>query len=119
MTLARRLGFLAAVGFCYSAAVLALQKFSSPEGGQTMATVYLGYPFLGHVDGQLLLHRLIYWAAARSYIFVSLVILAGAVGRWRDRVLALGVALCLPWLGLSLMAVSPIAGGLFGYYPCR
>jgi hypothetical protein len=115
-TLARRLVLLAAVGFCYSASVLALQKFAVPEGGQAMGDVYLGHPFLAHVDRQLLAHRLIHWAGRRFYIFVPLAILAGAALYWRDRTLALGVALCLPWLGLSLVAFSPIAGGLFGYY---
>jgi hypothetical protein len=114
--LARRLAFLAAISFDYSAVMLALQKFAVPEGGQAMGRVYLGHPFLAHVDGQMLAHRLIYWAGARSYIFVPLAILTGAAVYWRDRTLALGVALCLPWLGLSLLALSPIAGGLFGYY---
>jgi len=114
--LARRLMVFAAVGFCYSASVLALQKFAVPEGGQAMGRVYLGHPFLAHVDGQMLAHRLIYWAGPRCYIFVPLAILAAAACYWRDRSLALGVAICLPWLGLSLVAFSPIAGGLFGYY---
>ncbi len=81
-----------------------------------MGRVYLGNPVLAHVDGQMLLQRLIYWVAARSYIFVALAILTAAVVFWRDRVLALGVVLCLPWLALSLLAISPMAGGLFGYY---
>lgn len=115
-TLARRLIFLAAVSFSYSAVALALQKFSLPDGGQALGRVYLGYPILAHVDGQMLLQRLIYWVAARSYIFVALAILTAAVVYWRDRVLALGVALCLPWLALSLLAISSMAGGLFGYY---
>ena len=107
-TLARRLIFLAAVSFSYSAVALALQKFSLPDGGQALGKVYLGYPILAHVDGQMLLQRLIYWVAARSYIFVALAILTAAVVYWRDRVLALGVALCLPWLALSLLAISSI-----------
>ncbi len=67
-TLARGFVFLAAVSFSYSAAALALQKFSLPDGGQALGRVYLCYPILAHVDGQMLLQRLIYWAAARSYL---------------------------------------------------
>jgi len=115
-TLARRFVFLAAVSFSYSAVAFALQKFWLPDGGEALGRVYLGYPILAHVNGPMLLQRLIYWTAARSYIFVSLAILIAAVAYWRDRVLALGVALCLPWLGLSLLAISPMAGGLSGYY---
>jgi hypothetical protein len=114
--LALRLVFLAAAGLVYSASVLALQKFALPQGGQAMGRVYLGHPFLAHVDGQMLAHRLIYWAGVRCYIFVPLAILAAAASYWRDRTLALGVALCLPWLSLSLVALTPPAGGLFGYY---
>jgi len=96
--------------------VLALQKFAVPGGGEALSRMYLGNPLLAHVDGRMLALRLIYWGTARSYIFVPLAILAGAAVYWRDRALALGITICLPWLGLSLLAVSPGGGGLHGYY---
>lgn len=107
---------LVAVGVAYSLAVLVAQHLLFAHGGASLGGVYLGHPAFSTVTVSLLAHRLVYWATARSYVFVPLVLLLFAAARARDWQLSLGVLIVIPWAALSLIAVSPLAGGLFGYY---
>ncbi|HTJ90944.1 MAG TPA: hypothetical protein VL356_12305 [Acidocella sp.] len=107
---------LAAVGVAYSLAVLVAQHLLFTHGGASLGGVYLGHPMFSTVTLRLLAHRLVYWATARSYVFVPLGLLLFIAARARDWQLGLGVLIAMPWTALSLIAVSPLAGELYGYY---
>ena len=106
----------ALAGALYSASALAFQAHLIPDGGRSLGNIYVGRPPLAQVTLPAIIHRVLYWASARSYIFVPIGILTAA-GLWfRDWSLLLGILIALPWLLLSLIAVSPMAGDLWGYY---
>jgi hypothetical protein len=107
---------LAGLGLVYSLTALLAQHAIVPYGGQSLGNIYLGHPAFAGLRPAPIVHRLLYWATARAYIFGPLVMLA-LVAIWlRDEALAVGVLITLPWLTLSLIAVSPMAGNLWGYY---
>jgi hypothetical protein len=107
---------LAAVGMACSVAVLAMQHFLFANGGASLGGVYLGHPPFSNLTAPLVMHRLLYWAVVRSYVFLPLGLLLFVALRARDWELGLGVLIAVPWLALSLIAVSPMAGRLYGYY---
>lgn len=103
---------LALVALCAGIATLATQKLFVPGGGQALGNVYLGQPLFAQLSLGSTARRLVYWATRRTYIFAPLVVLLSA----RDRRLALGVLIGLPWLALSLVAATQPAGDLWDYY---
>jgi hypothetical protein len=113
---ARSLLMLSAIGLTYGVLAIATQHLLISSGGQLLQGDYLGKPLLSQVTTGMIVHRLAYWGSARSYIFFPLALLTIAAFRWRDRSLALGILISLPWLALSLIANSPLAGGLWDYY---
>jgi hypothetical protein len=111
-----RLAGLAALACAAGLLALAVQKLAVPGGGHALGGIYVGDPPLAHLSAELLGRRALYWASARSYVFLPLALLLAAAWHWRDRALAIGIAVGLPWLALSAVAASHMAGGLWGYY---
>jgi hypothetical protein len=107
---------LAGLGLAYGLSVLLAQRLLIPDGGRALGAVYLGHPMFSALTSSMLVHRMLYWATARAYIFVPLALLLFTAIRLHDRQLGLGVLVSLPWLALSLIAVFPMAGGLWDYY---
>jgi hypothetical protein len=107
---------LAAVGVACSLGVLAMQHLLFANGGASLGGVYLGHPWFSELTGALVVHRLLYWVAVRSYVFLPLGLLVFVALRAWDWELGLGVLIAVPWLALSLIAISPMAGRLYGYY---
>ncbi len=113
-----RLLALAAFFITGSALALLIQRWGVPGSGQQLGNVYLGHPPLAHVSAASLARRLVYWLTRREYIFLPLAVLLISAGRTAlgGRRLFLGVAVCLPWLALSLVAAEQQAGDLWSYY---
>jgi hypothetical protein len=85
-------------------------------GQSSLARVYLGTPPFAHVDGAFLIERLLFFLHFRAYlIFPALGVVIWAVLA-RSPYPVLGFAACLPWTALHLLAVSPMAGAMVGYY---
>jgi hypothetical protein len=86
------------------------------DGMDSLHAVYLGRPTLAHVDWPFLVHRALRLGQNRSYIYLPpLVTILLAI--WlRNLGLALGPLAGIPWMALSLVAVSPVAGELMSYY---
>ncbi|MBS3022816.1 hypothetical protein [Acidiphilium multivorum] len=112
----RRLLVMSGLGITYGILAIVVQHVVVRAGGNQLQGTYLGNPLFSQVTSKMLVHRLAYWATARSYIFVPLGLMAFMALRRRDPGLALGILIALPWLALSLIAASPLAGGLWGYY---
>lgn len=112
----RRLLLISALGIAWGILAILAQHLLVRAGGNQLQGTYLGDPLFSQVTPRMLVHRLAYWATARSYIFVPLALMALMALRRRDPGLALGILIALPWLALSLIAASPLAGGLWGYY---
>ena len=112
----RRLLVVTGLGIAYGVLAIIAQHLLVRAGGQLLQGDYLGDPLFSQVTPRMLVHRLAYWATARSYIFVPLGLMAFVAFRRRDPGLGLGILIALPWFGLSLIAASPLAGGLWGYY---
>jgi hypothetical protein len=113
---ARSLLILSGIGIGYGVIAVMIQHLLIPAGGELLQGDYLGNPLLSQVTVAMVGHRLAYWITARCYIFVPLGLLAIVAVRWRDRALALGILISVPWLAVSLIAASPLAGGLWDYY---
>ncbi len=99
-----------------SGAELGLQKFGVPGGGASLAGTYLGTPWLAHVNRAFVAERVHYLFKDRSYVWVPLLLLAGAAAATRDLRLLVGAVACLPWLAVSFVAVSAQAGEMWDYY---
>ena len=112
----RRLLVISGLGIAYGILAILAQHLLVRAGGNQLQGTYLGNPLFSQVTPGMLTHRLAYWATARSYIFLPLALMAFMALRWRDPGLALGIIIAVPWLALSLIAASPLAGGLWGYY---
>ncbi len=112
----RRLLVISALGIAWGVLAILAQHVLVPAGGNQLQGTYLGDPLFSQVTPRMLVHRLAYWATARSYIFVPLALMTFIAFRQRDPGLALGILIALPWLALSLIAATPLAGGLWGYY---
>ncbi len=111
-----KVSILVAVAGLTASLLALLAQHRLPGGGHSLGNIYLGQPAFSGLGVRRSSHRVLYWATARAYIFGPLGLLALMAAWWRDRKLALGVLLALPWLALSFVAVSPMAGDLWGYY---
>jgi hypothetical protein len=103
-------------GVAYSAVAVLIQTKLIPQGGHAFSRVYLGSPPFAHLTRSFLITRGAFWTLARLYIFLPLALLLLSAIRHRELALLLGFAIAVPWLALSFVAISPFAGGLWGYY---
>lgn len=98
-------------------AALVVQALAYPSRSPGALTrVYLGDPVWGHVTPGLLVERLGFWLLYRGYIWVPLAVIVVIALRRRSLLWAIGPLSALPWLMLSLPAVSDDAGELVSYY---
>jgi hypothetical protein len=101
--------------FAVQAAFFGDGAFAS-QGLDSLHSIYLGQPVLAHVDWPFLIHRVLRLGQNRSYIYLPLFITLLLAIRHRDLGLALGPISGLPWVAVSLVALSPVAGELMSYY---
>jgi hypothetical protein len=108
------IGF-AAAGLLYSVTVLLVQHYVF-TGSSAFLRVYLGDPPWSQVSAALVANRLIGWLWLHgAIIFPAIAALAWSVRTNNPYMLAAYVA-CIPWAVLHLLAVSDLAGLMFGYY---
>ena len=108
------IGF-AASGLVYSASVLLVQHHAFPDSS-AFVRVYLGQPPWSQVNAALVASRLLGWAWLHcAILFPSAAAVAWSVRTHNPYILAAYVA-CIPWAVLHLLAVSDLAGLMFGYY---
>jgi hypothetical protein len=108
------IGF-ATAGLVYSAAVLLLQHHAYPNVS-TFVRVYLGDPPWSQVNPGLVANRLLGWVWLHgAIIFPALAAVVWSV-RTRNPYIIAGYLACIPWAVLHLLAVSDLAGLMFGYY---
>lgn len=105
----------AGLALTYSLAVLALQH--TVLGGQSsFARIYLGEPAFANLSLGGVGERLLGYLYYRAYLVLpALLALVWAV-RARNPYIVLGYVAFLPWGLLQLIADSPLAGTLSGYY---
>lgn len=108
------IGF-AIAGLAYSTGVLVLQHHAFPHSS-AFVRVYLGDPPWSQVSVGLVANRLLGWV----WLHCAIIFPAVAAGAWSIRthnpyIVAAYVA-CVPWAILHLLAVSDLAGLMFGYY---
>ncbi len=108
------IGF-AAAGLAHGLAALALQHVCFP-GHSSFVRVYLGTPPFAHLDAMLLAMRTAFIVRYRAYIALPAFGALIWAARARSPYPLLGFAACLPWTALHLLAASPFAGLLAGYY---
>jgi hypothetical protein len=108
-------GAIALVCLLAGGAALAIQH-AVPGGGGALAGTYLGRPALAHVDAGFLAERMHYLVKDRATVWAPLLLLGLTAAWYRDLRLAAGVAISLPWLALSFVAVSHQAGEMWDYY---
>jgi hypothetical protein len=106
------------IAICYSCAAILIQKAFFPEypGYSAFVRTYSGLPAFAHVTWELLMERLSYYAAHRTYIWGPLMITIGLFIWTRNLYLLVGIGAVLPWLILQTVAVAEAPGTLFGYY---
>lgn len=115
--LAAARGDAAIAGLCLLASATAiLVQHLLPQGGAALGGTYLGHPPLAHVDAAFLADRLHHLFKDRAYVWAPLLLLGLAGLIWRDLRLLAGVVIALPWLTLSVLAVSHQAGEMWDYY---
>jgi hypothetical protein len=102
-------------GLVYSVSVLLLQHLVFPYSS-AFIRVYLGDPPWSHVSVGLVANRLLGWVWLHcAIIFPAIAAVAWSV-RGRNPYIAAGYIACIPWAMLHLLAVSDLAGLMFGYY---
>ncbi len=102
-------------GVFYSFTVIALQKYFS-DGYNVMGHVYLGSPPFSHVTWRGILDHIDFYIVARRYVFLPVFFTLFWAARRQNLVIAAGYISVLPWTLLSLLAFSPWAYTLSGYY---
>lgn len=108
------IGF-AAAGLTYSAAVLLVQHHVF-AGSSAFVRVYLGDPPWSQVSVALVANRLLGWVWLHcAILFPAVAAVAWSVRTNNPYILA-AYAACIPWAVLHLLAVSDLAGLMFGYY---
>ena len=108
------IGF-AFAGLAYSAGVLLLQHHAFPNSS-AFVRVYLGQPPWSEVSVELVATRLLGWA----WLHCAIIFPAAAAVAWslrtRNPYIIAAYLACIPWAVLHLLAVSDLAGLMFGYY---
>ncbi len=105
-----------ALGCLLAGAVALTVQHGVPGGGGALAGTYLGRPAFAHLDRAFLAERAHYLFKDRGCVWAPLLLLGLAALRYRDLRLAAGVAISLPWLALSFVALSHQAGEMWDYY---
>jgi hypothetical protein len=108
------IGF-AAAGLVYSATVLLLQHHAFP-GSSAFVRVYLGHPPWSQVSVGLVTGRLLGWVWLHCAILLPTVAAVAWSVRTRNPTIIAAYIACIPWALLHLLAVSDLAGLMFGYY---
>ena len=111
----RREIVFAALALTYSLAALALQH--AVLGGQSsFARIYLGEPVFAKLTVAMIGERLLGYLHYRTYLALPAIIALVWAVRARNPYIVLGYIAFLPWAVLHLIADSPLAGTLSGYY---
>jgi hypothetical protein len=108
------IGF-AAAGLVYSASVLLVQHHAVPDSS-AFVRVYLGQPPWSQVSVGLVASRLIGWAWLHCAILFPAVAAVAWSARTHNPYIVAAYVACIPWAVLHLLAVSDLAGLMFGYY---
>lgn len=111
----RRYAFLAAGCLAWSIIAIFWQK-TQFSGDDALARIYLGEPALAHVDAEFLLRRIGQLWNASLHVLAPVVFLIVAGLAARDVRLLAGPISVLPWISLSVLAISYGAGILANYY---
>ena len=108
------IGF-AIAGLGYSTTVLLVQHHAFPHSS-AFVRVYLGDPPWSQVSVRLVANRLLGWVWLHcAILFPAVAAVAWSVRTHNPTIIAAYVA-CIPWAALHLLAVSDLAGLMFGYY---
>jgi hypothetical protein len=108
------IGF-ALAGLAWSAAALLLQHHAFP-GASAFLRVYPGDPPFAHLSADLVLTRVFGWLWLHVAIFAPAAATLVWAERARNPYIIAGYVACLPWAVLHLLAASPLAGWMVGYY---
>lgn len=100
----------------YSCAALGFQHFFYPAPVSRLTVIYFGDPIWSHLSWSLVRQRLIVWFTERAYLTWPLIFLLALAAWRRNLILAVGPVAVLPWMLISLLAVSPHAAALTTYY---
>lgn len=107
---------IAIICVAYSFSWLAFQHLFYPAPVSYLRKVYLGNPIGSHLSWELVLHRLPVFFIDKAYVTWPLIFLL-AVAAWkRNAILAVGPVSVLPWILLSILAVSVDAASLTSHY---
>jgi hypothetical protein len=114
----RLAGFaIAALGYAGSALLAQHWAFPAPSPAPSrFVNIYVGEKLFSHVTWTLLATRLAGWPILHSVILLPAAATLVWALRARDPFLFAGYLACLPWGLLHLLAASPLAGWMVGYY---
>ncbi|MEA3490270.1 MAG: hypothetical protein U9R27_00015 [Campylobacterota bacterium] len=114
-SLPKELIAVALVGLIYSFSVIYLQKTFYP-GDNALERIYLGKPHFAHLTADFISGRIQFILTDRAYLYIPLffTILMAFVSR--NIFLLSSFIATLPWLFLSLIAISSMPGHLSNYY---
>ncbi|HTT78648.1 MAG TPA: hypothetical protein VMF86_03120 [Stellaceae bacterium] len=105
----------AAIGLCYSLAVVAAQM-ALASGPSALAQIYTGEAPFATLTAATVATRLIGCLVFRAYLVLPALVATIWAVRTRNPYLLIGYAAFIPWGALQIIAHSDIAGTLSGYY---
>jgi hypothetical protein len=111
----KSLGWYSVVAFCYSVLAILCQKRFFP-GDSAITRIYLGDPFLGHLNSSFLVERIELIGEHALYTVAPWLVLLLVAVAWRSWSLLIGFVAVLPWVGLNSIAVADRAGTMWAYY---
>jgi hypothetical protein len=114
--LARQNALIACICIAYSIFALAFQHLFYPAVESGLRSTYLGDPIGSHLSWSLVQERITTFLKDKAYATWPLILVLAAAAWQRNIILAVGPLSVLPWMLMSLLAVSDIAGNLTSQY---
>ena len=112
----RELLILATVAILYSLIVMFIQKHYFNNGDDALLRVYLGNPPFHHISIEFIQHRLEFFLRERVFIWLPMLSMIILSIIFRNIFFVAPILATLPWLAISLIAITPMPGHLNGYY---
>lgn len=105
----------ALLALTYSIAVIFIQKIYFP-GDNALIRIYLGTPPFAHLTAGFLEHRFDYIIQNREYLYIPAIATLILTAVSRNFFLSASFFAVIPWVALSVTAVTDMPGTLSNYY---
>lgn len=106
---------IAFIGFTYSIFAIYIQKTYFP-GDDALERIYLGNPHFAHITYAFVMEKLTFLLNNREYLYIPFLFTLVLAFYYKNIFILSSFLASLPWLLLSLLAVSSMPNSLSNYY---